>query len=271
MKLAQSSTVYFNYSLQYAIKDLHKLGYQGIEIWGGRPHMYRQDLDAQIDEIVDLLNKLNMEVCNFIPAQFRYPSILCSPNEHIRKESVEYIKSAMDNAVKVGSPSISLCPGMTLLDHDLKEGWNKLLKSFKEIEEYNDDKNLILYIEPAHRYESNLILTVEDSLRMLEELKSDQFGILLDVGHAHVNGEKFGEILPLCKGIPLHLHFDDNNGDFDSHFIPGRGTIDFNNLYEEIEKIEYRGFVSVELGPHYIMDPTGACRETLEFLQNLKR
>lgn len=146
MQFAQSSAIYLNYSLQFAIKDLHDIGYQGIEIWGGRPHMYRHDLDEQMDDIIGLLKKLNMKVCNFIPAQFHYPSILCSTNEVVREDSVEYIK--------VGAPSISLCPNMIIFDENTKRGWKKLIKSYKEIEEYNQDKNLVLLIEPAHRYES---------------------------------------------------------------------------------------------------------------------
>ena len=80
MNFSQSSAVYFNHSLEFAIRDLHRMGYQGIEVWGGRPHMYRHDLDAELDDIVGLLKKFGMQVCNFIPAQFRYPSILCSSN-----------------------------------------------------------------------------------------------------------------------------------------------------------------------------------------------
>jgi len=41
INFSQSSAVYINYSLEYAIQDLHNLGYDGIEIWGGRPHMYK--------------------------------------------------------------------------------------------------------------------------------------------------------------------------------------------------------------------------------------
>ena len=270
MKFAQSSAVYFNHSLQYAIRDLHNLGYQGIEIWGGRPHMYRQDLDDQMDEIATLLKKSELKVCNFIPAQFRYPSILCSANELIRKESVIYIKTAMDNAIKVGSPSVSLCPGMTLFDGDTQIGWKQLFKSFQEIEEYNQDKKLLLLIEPAHRFESNLILTVEDCLRMLNELHSNQFGILLDTGHANVNGEDFKVIIPKCKGIPLHIHLDDNQGDADAHQIPGKGNVDFQGLFQALKDINYQGFISVELGGAYNMDPTKACKESLAFLKKLE-
>ena len=60
MKFAQSSAVYYNYSLKYAIQDLGRIGYDGIEIWGGRPHMYRQDLDEQLTDILSLLEKYDL-------------------------------------------------------------------------------------------------------------------------------------------------------------------------------------------------------------------
>lgn len=266
---SQSSAVYFNYSLEYAINDLHNLGYDAIEIWGGRPHMYCNDLDEQIDGITGLLNQYGMKVCNFIPAQFRYPSILCSENEVVRRDSVEYIKKAIDNAVRIGSPSVSLCPGMVLFDKDINKGWKQLVRSFKELENYVQDKNLTLLIEPAHKYESNLILTVEDCFKMLDELMSDKFGILLDTGHCNINGEDFKEVIPKCKGLPFHIHLDDNNGDSDSHLIPGKGNVDFRGLVRALKEINYSGYISAELSAAYIMNPTSACRETLTFLKDV--
>lgn len=267
MNFAQSSAVYFNNTLKFAIRDLHQLGYTGIEIWGGRPHMFRNDLDEQLDEILDLLKGFNMKVCNVIPAQFRYPSHLCSLNEKVRRESVDYIKSAVENAVKVGAPTVSVCPGMVPFDEDLREGWKQLVKSYREIDRFVKERDIIALIEPAHRFESNLILTVEDCLRMLNEINSDHFGILLDTGHANVNGERFEAVLPKCQGIPLHIHLDDNNGDFDAHLIPGKGNVDFEGLFKTLHAIHYQGFISAELGGAYNMDPTSACRETLSFLE----
>lgn len=267
VKFAQSSAVYFNYSLQYAIRDLADLGYDGIEIWGGRPHMYRHDLDAELDQIRSLLEETNIKVCNFIPAQFRYPSILCSGNSHVRRDSVQYIYDAVDNAVKLNVPSVSLCPGMVLFDHSVEEGWRNLYTSFCELAEYCSDKPIKLLIEPAHKFESNLILTVEDALRMIDSLKSDTFGILLDVGHCHVNGENLNTVVKLCSGYPLHIHIDDNNGDSDSHLIPGEGSIDFTEFLQALSDINYQGFLSAELGTAYIMNPTAAAKTTMDFFK----
>jgi len=269
MKFAQSSAVYFNYSLSYAIKDLHHLGYDGIEIWGGRPHMYKNDLDKEINNLKSLLKKFDMNVCNFIPAQFRYPSILCSENEVVRKDSISYIKKAIDNAEKIGSPSISLCPGMVLFDKNINVGRKNLLKSFKEIEEYSIGKNILLLIEPAHRFETNLILTIDDCLRMLKKLNSNRFGILVDIGHCHINGENLEEAFIKCKNLPLHIHIDDNFGNMDSHLIPKEGSIDFEKLAKVLDRIDYKNYISVELGTSYIMNPHNACKKSIEVLKNL--
>ncbi|MDC7244428.1 MAG: sugar phosphate isomerase/epimerase [Sphaerochaetaceae bacterium] len=269
MKYAQSSAVYYNYSLEYAIKDLAARGYDGIEIWGGRPHMYRKDLDDHASMLKDLLDEKGMEVCNFIPAQFRYPSLLCSLEERVRKDSIGYIEDAMNNAVKMGCPSVSLCPGMLPWDQDVKKGWDTLRRSFLELHEINQDKGLKLLIEPAHRFETNLILTIADALRMIEEMGVDDYGILLDTGHCHVNGEDFTEVIPQCAHLPLHIHLDDNNGDMDAHLVPGEGTVDFESLNRALKKSGYTGFVSAELGTKYIMDPGEACDTSLTTMRSI--
>jgi len=269
VKFSQSSFVYFNYPLQEAIRRLHRYGYQGVEIWGGRPHAYRHDLDDQLGEIIALLDELNMTVPNFVPAQFRYPSILCSLNEDIRCASVRYIQDAIDTALRLGAPSVSLCPGMTLHGENLDEGWAQLRSSFVELLEYTEDTELALLVEPAHRAESTLILTVKDGLRMIAEIGSARLGILLDTGHANLNGETLAEVVESLKDVPLHIHIDDNNGQCDAHLIPGDGSIDFAPFVEALNGINYEGFVSAELGFQYTLDPDKAIARTHATLSEL--
>ena len=227
MKFAQSSFVYSNYSLQYAIRSMGRMGYDGIAVWGGRPHMYRQDLHAQLPEIRDLLAEHRMEVCHVVPAQFRYPSLLASSNEKVRRDSVRYIMDNVDNALLLGAPSLHVCAGMSLLDQPLERGWDCLRRSIIEILETMRGTGLRLYIEPAHRFESNQILTLDDGLRMIREIGDPQLGILLDTGHLHVNGEDLAEGVAKLGPLLGHVDLDDNDGSADAHLAPGAGTIDF--------------------------------------------
>jgi protein FrlC len=269
MKFAQSSFVYWNFPLQEAIRRLHQLGYQGIEIWGGRPHYYRRDLDGELNQIRDLLEKLEMDVPNFIPAQFRYPTILCSLNESIRKDSVDYIKEGIKTALSLGVKNISLCPGITLHGEPLEKGWSQLKKSILELLDFSENQPINLLIEPAHAFETTLILTVEDGLGMVKEIGHPRLGILIDTGHIHVNKENTLVAIQMVKDIPHHIHIDDNLGDMDSHLIPGTGNFDFMELKEALQTIQYKGFLSVELGFQYTFDPDGAVRESLNFLRRI--
>ena len=269
MKFSQSSFVYFNYPLQEAIRRLHQHGYQGIEVWGGRPHAYRRDLDDELDEIIALLDRLEMAVPNFIPAQFRYPSILCSPNEAVRRDSVRYIQDAIDTARRLGATYVSLCPGMTIFGQGLEQGWAQLRRSFTELLDYTAGTDVVLLIEPAHKAESTLILTTKDGQRMIEEIGSKRMGILLDTGHAHLNGEDLAQVVAGLKGVPLHIHIDDNHGDSDAHLIPGKGDVDFAPFVQALKEIGYQGFVSAELGFQYTLDPDPAVEKTLAALSQM--
>lgn len=267
MRFSQSSFVYCDYPLQEAIRRLHRFGYQGVEIWGGRPHAYCSDLDGQLSELRAQLDRCGMAVANFIPAQFRYPSILCSCNEIVRRDSVDYIKHAIDTAVKLGAPYVSLCPGKVLHGEDPAAGFRQLRKSLGELLDYTTGKEVILLIEPAHRFESNLILTVQDGLRMIEEMGSDRLGILLDTGHANVNGEELAKTVISLTGVPFHIHIDDNDGTSDAHLVPGEGKIDFAPFVRALKLIGYMGFVSAELGFGYTSDPDPAVQRTLAWLR----
>ena len=269
MKFAQSSFLYFNYPLEQAIRRLHQLGYAGIEIWGGRPHMYRRDLDAKLDSLKALLDECEMSVPNFIPAQFRYPSVLCSSNPAVRLDSVRYIEDAIDNALKLGAPSVSLCAGMTLWGESVDAGWANLRQSIVELLDYTDKTDLLLLIEPAHRAESTLVLTAADGLRMIHEIKSERLGICFDTGHAAVNGEDLAQAVRALKETPLHVHIDDNRGDSDAHMIPGEGSIDYAPFVGALEEIGYRGFLSAELGFQYTLDPDPAAGKTYLALSEL--
>ena len=104
MKTALSAFVYLNYPLDEAIRRIAAAGYDGVDIWGGRPHAYRRDLTAaDAARLRALLAGLGLGVASFIPAQFRYPTCLCSNNDTIRQDSVAYIRRQPGHGGAAGS------------------------------------------------------------------------------------------------------------------------------------------------------------------------
>jgi protein FrlC len=270
MKISISSFVYFNYPLKEAIKRISMCGYKGIEIWGGRPHAYRNDLaDDEISDLRKLLEKLNLEISAFIPAQFRYPTSLCSPSSRIREDSVSYIKDSIATSLKLGCNMVSICPGHTLYGQGYENGIKQLSASIREIHRYANDNGVILLIEPAHRFESDLILTVKDGIDFILKLGLDNLGIAMDTGHCHVNNESLVECVSLLKGLPYHIHIDDNLGTSDDHKIPGEGEIDFLPFFRELKRNGYDGFLTVELGWNYTQEPDPAATKSRQKIESL--
>lgn len=261
MRLSISTKLYFNYPLEETIKRVSGLGYSGIEIWGGRPHAYYRDMGgAEISAVRKALEGAGLEISGFIPAQFGYPTSLCSPIESVRSDSVEYIRRSMEVAVSLGCRKVSLCPGRSLYGQGYVNGMRQLTASMDELVNDALKKGVLLLLEPAHMYESDLIMTVEEGIRFIGDRKYPNMGIALDTGHCHVNRESLVDALDQLRNhqVPFHIHLDDNNGMSDQHKIPGDGTLNFIPFFRELSRLGYDGFLTVELGFDYTISPDAA-------------
>jgi D-psicose/D-tagatose/L-ribulose 3-epimerase len=134
--------------------------------------------------------------------------------------------------------------------------------------EYVRGTGLRVYIEPAHRFESNQILTLDDGLRMIREIGDPQLGILLDTGHLHVNGEDLAEGVGKLGPLLGHVDLDDNDGSADAHLAPGAGTIDFTGFPAALKQADYSGYVAAELGMQYVLDPDPVVASCLDWMKH---
>jgi len=267
MKLSLSTFVYFRYSLVDAIRRTARLGYDGVEIWGGRPHAYCDDMDkSHVGEVRAVLDETGIAVSNFIPAQFRYPVNPAVPDEKIRQGSIDYLKKSIDAAAALGAPYVSLCPGFSLYGQGVPAAWDAMIESFSRLLEHTKGMPLKLIIEPANRYESDLIVTIEDGLRAVKEL-GGEMGLLLDTGHLFINREPLADSIDRVSAITTHFHIDDNMGVTDDHMVPGDGKMQYDCFFDKLKSIGYQGFLAVELGFGYTIDPDPAVKRSIEYLR----
>jgi protein FrlC len=269
VKLSISSFIYFNYPLDEAIRRVAAIGFDGIDIWGGRPHAYRCDLsEKEIRALRRLLSDTDLAVASFIPAQFRYPTCLCSPNETIRRDSVAYICDSIETAAALGAPVASVCPGHSLFGQSREDAWGRLCESLDTICEHAAEWGLRIAIEPADKYETDLIATTAEAMKLVEELGHENLGVLLDNGHAHVVGEPADQAVRRLGDRLFHVHVDDNNGLRDQHLVPGDGDFDFASFFAALREVGYDGYLAAELGWDYTLDPDSAARLTIQRLRH---
>ena len=88
-------------------------------------------------------------------------------------------------------------------------------------------------------------LTAEQHVQWIRKFNAGAFGLVLDVGHAHIQGD----LDAYLKGAGLRLvgiHLHDNQGREDSHLIPGQGTIAWPECIRGIVKTGYVGPLMME-------------------------
>jgi len=264
-RLSLSSFVYFNYPLSEAVRRTAAAGYSGIDIWGGRQHAYRDDLsDREISILRCQIESEGLGVASFIPAQFRYPTCLCSPIEKVRQDSVAYIQSSIRTAAAFGAPVLSVCPGHTLFGQSVEDGLNRLRESLSAIAEFATDYGMLIAIEPADQYETDLISTCLAALALTQNLGYPNLGVLLDNGHAQITDEDVPATITACGDRLFHVHIDDNHGQRDQHLVPGEGTFDFVSMLRALDREGYNGYLGAELEWGYTIDPDPPVRLTVE-------
>lgn len=251
MKLAISANLFKNFPLTEAFRIVKAIGYDGIELLTDVPHFYPPDTTIKnIFEALELLRKLELGVANINAFMFfaignsHYPSYLDN------KFRSDFTRWSIFTANILGSRTISIEPcGMkkTTFDEDL----NNFVKILGDFEFYAKLYKVRILIEPEPQL---LIENVEQTLQLISLLKSavdiSHFGINADLGHFYCVGETFENVFNKLGEYIYHIHLEDINMERKHfHLVPGDGVIDFYEILYWLKKINYDGWVTVELYP----------------------
>lgn len=264
MKISTATSVFLNYSLPDAVEQVIEAGFDGIDIWCGRPHLYRQDYPVETQaEMKQRLDMAGLTVVSLMPAFFRYPFSLSSPNETVRQDSISYMKACIDTALVMEAGHVLVVPSHSLHGQTGADARMLFIDSLGEVCEYAEQKRLKLGIEIVYPQLSDYMHSSVDAVQVIRELGSSALGVVIDSGHLNLSGENLESVLDNLRGNLLQVHVNDNDGTQQQNAIPGEGTFAFDKLIKLLQKTGYDGFFTLELGWGYTFDPLPAARESL--------
>ncbi len=122
----------------------------------------------------------------------------------MRKAGLDYLKRCIDFAADLGSPFVSgpmyaAVGAAKLLDEAGRRGqWLRAVSSLRAAAAYAQSRSVKLAVEPLNRFESDLINTVDQGLRLVREIGADNVGLLLDTFHMNSRRKTF----PQRSGSP---------------------------------------------------------------------
>ena len=274
MKLSFSSNAFKKFSLDTAIKEIAKIGYKGVEILCDIPHAYPPDFSKdQTKKIRNLISELNIGISNlnaftlFAIGDVYHPSWI-ENDIKVREMRVKHTIDCIYLAKKLGAKNLSTEPGGPINTKKNKVESNILLKIFadqlKKIKFIAEETEVKILVEPEP---SLLIENSQQFLQLMKLVCSDYIKLNFDIGHFYcVKEDPSTTILKLSDYIE-HFHLSDiANNRVHYHLIPGIGSINFEQVFDTIKKIGYKGFVTVELYP-YQNNPIYVAKEAYNYLK----
>lgn len=260
MKLATTTSVLFYHGLRDAIRIVSELGYDGIDLWGGRPHVYRDDFGP--DELAEIrrdLEAAELGVSSLMPAFYHYPHSLSNPNPRIVADSIDYMRMCVDNAVVLGAKHVLVVPDMTLIGESRDASLRRFISATAEIADYAAQRDMRLGIELLYSDETDLYISAVAARDTVHRIGRDNVGVVVDCGALHLSKEVPSDVFSTLSDVMLQVHVSDHHGGpTQENLIPGDGTYDFPAFITALGDIGYDGYVSVELSKGYALDAQSA-------------
>ncbi len=131
------------------------------------------------------------------------------PENDERIKAIEAVKNGIDQAEELGSKGVAVLSGK--VSPDKNAAMARLVDSLRQLGNYAGDKGLPLVLETFDQvpYGKNcLIGSTTDAVTISEEVRKDcpNFGIMLDLSHLPLQGERSEDAIPAAGDHLVHAH-----------------------------------------------------------------
>jgi len=231
----------FTGDLKEIIQKVSNLGYDGIELFVKRPgeinvKLLRQWLNS---------NKIRISAIAAVAAFVEEGLSLSDPDKNIRKKHIEIIKRQIELASYFNAVvPIGLVRGRIKEGFSYEETEEWFAESLIECEKVAKNFNVIMTLEPLNRYETNFINTLDEGIKFIKKIRLQNVKILADIFHMNIEEVSISKAIIKAKNYIFHVHFADSN-----RCAPGDGHLNFREIVSSLVRINYNGFVAMEMLP----------------------
>jgi D-psicose/D-tagatose/L-ribulose 3-epimerase len=134
-----------------------------------------------------------------------------------------------------------------------KREWDLAVSNVRKVCEMARNQGLLVAVEPLNRFESDLVNTAEDVMRLIKDINHDCARVLLDGFHMTIEETDLRGALETVGDRLLHVQVSENH-----RGIPGTGLTAWEGFRTGLELVGYRGVVSIESFTPEIKELAGA-------------
>lgn len=263
-RLAGMNCHYIRHSFSFFLNSMREIGLRNIEIWGASPHYFAEYFDnAMVKDIKKQVAAHGLKVICMTPEQVTYPINIAAQEDSLRELSVKNHLKTLEHTAILECNLMLLTPGYGNLDEPREEAWKRSADSIARIVRRAEELGITIALEHLSPISSNLINTAAQLKKMLDEVKSPNLKVTMDVVQVGIVGETVEEYFKVLGKDIVHIHFID--GTPGGHLSLGDGSLPLEKNLIDISKNDYRGFLSMEIADRrYFFDPKKADEKSIE-------
>jgi L-ribulose-5-phosphate 3-epimerase len=272
MYFGYNTNGFAHHRLEETLNILADLGYQGVALTLDHHVLnpFEPDWPAQAELVRSQLQRLGLRCVVETGARFlldprrkHQPTLLSGRDEDWRRR-YEFLRRAVDIAQAIGAEVVSFWSGTAEEPAAETELMARLTVGSTILGEYAAEKGIRLAFEP----EPGMFIDTMPQFDMLSLcISQPNFGLTLDVGHLHCQGElPIADHIRRWRDVLWNVHIEDMRRGVHDHLMFGEGEMDFPPILRALAEIGYAGGVFVELSRHS-HDAVNTARRAIEFLR----
>lgn len=272
MKFAFLSYQFSRYPLEYCFQMAKEYGFQGVELWGARPHAYAYDMDNQrIRQILDWKKEYGVEVSMFTPEILAYPYNLVSADAKEREETVAYLERSLEVARGIGTNKMQITIKHPGYGRSRKEIWNVMEDSLNRLCRKAEKEGVDIILESLSPSEGNVITCADDIVQIQERVQSKALCSMIDVVPPFIANEPYSEYFDKLGATMKYVHICNSDGktEFHMQLNDSAGQIPLIDFFRILKRNKYDGWCSTELLAPYFRDPELYLSESMRAIKDI--
>jgi len=134
-----------------------------------------------------------------------------------------------------------------------KREWDLAVTNLREVCDLAAKWDMDIALEPLNRFESDLVNTAEDVVRMIEDINHPSAKILLDGFHMTIEERDLEQAIRLAGDKLIHVQVSENH-----RGTPGTGQTNWTAMKNGLKAIGYNGPISIESFTTEVQELAGA-------------
>lgn len=241
----------FNNESIHLFPKIRKMGFDVVEIPVEDPAL----IDAKVIKKALADEGLSPIICGaFGPSRD-----LTHEDPAVHQQCLDYLQECFDICNELGASFVAgpmysaVGKARMVPPQQRKQEWSLAVDNLHKACQMAAKHELYLALEPLNRFESDLVNTTEDVVRMVKDIDHPAAKIMVDSFHMTIEERDLEAALVLAGDQLIHVQVSENY-----RGTPGTGLTPWDSFARGLEQINYQGTISIESFTTEIKELAGA-------------